>query len=94
MYRIDSQDYDLRQGHYRKDQCAQQSFPEFQPALPQTPYEEYKKKCPIIVGDDVIYVTYLDKSFDVTNQISARDYDGNAATQKSVTFTVDTIPPT
>ena len=44
--------------------------------------EEYKKKCPIIVGDDVIYVTYLDKSFDVTNQISARDYDGKDITDK------------
>lgn len=43
MYRIDSQDYDFRQGHYRKDQCAQQSFPEFQPAFPQAPYEEYKR---------------------------------------------------
>ena len=37
--------------------------------------EEYKKKCPIIVGDDVIYVTYL-------NQISARDYDGKDITDK------------
>lgn len=48
--------------------------------------EEYKKKCPIIVGDDVIYVTYLDKSFDVTNQISARDYDGKDITDKLKTY--------
>ena len=29
-----------------------------------------------------------------TIKLDASDYDGNAATQKSVTFTVDTIPPT
>ena len=28
-----------------------------------------------------------------TIKVSASDYDGNAATQKSVTFTVDTVPP-
>jgi hypothetical protein len=29
-----------------------------------------------------------------TIKVDASDYDGNAATQKSVTFTVDTVPPT
>lgn len=29
-----------------------------------------------------------------TVMFDAKDYDGNAATQKSVTFTVDTVPPT
>lgn len=29
-----------------------------------------------------------------TIKIDASDYDGNAATQKSVTFTIDTVPPT
>lgn len=43
---------------------------------------EYKTKCPVIEGDDVIYVTYLDKSFNVTNLISARDYDGKDITDK------------
>ena len=28
-----------------------------------------------------------------TIKISASDYDGNAAAQKSITFTVDTVPP-
>lgn len=61
MYRIDSQDYDLRQGHYRKDQCAQQSFPEFQLAFPQAAYEEYKKKCSYGIGRDTVTVNVSPK---------------------------------
>ena len=48
-----------------------------------------------LIIDSQIITTGITKTQSGTHtiKVSASDYDGNVATQKSVTFTVDTVPP-
>lgn len=40
-----------------------------------------RKKCPVINCDEVIYVNYLDKKFNLLNEIKAIDCNGNDITE-------------